>query len=67
MFIILGLIGSIIMVVLEATSITDIGYWWSIIPLVVGVILQLCLASEGAGCLGAGLEGLADGIGGALS
>lgn len=43
MWIILGLIGSVVMVVLEATHVTDISYWWSAVPLVIGIMAQLGL------------------------
>lgn len=44
MWIILGIIGSIIMVVIEWMAVTDIGYWWSVVPTVVGIIFQLGIA-----------------------
>ena len=44
MWFVLGLIGSVIMVVLEATQVTDIGYWWSLVPVVVGLLMQIGVA-----------------------
>ena len=43
MWFILGSIGSIAMVGLEAFAVTDIGYWWSILPVAIGIVLQLGL------------------------
>lgn len=44
MWIILGLIGSVVMVVLKATSVTDISYWWSVVPLIVGILIETGIA-----------------------
>ncbi len=44
MWVVLGVIGSIVMVVLEAIHTTDIGYWWAAVPTVLGILFQIGLA-----------------------
>lgn len=61
MFFLLGVLGSLTMVGLEFYNTTNIGYWWSLTPFVVGIIVQFIAmagAEAGSGCIGAGFEGL---------
>jgi len=41
MWVVLGVIGSIAMVTIEAMAVTDIGYWWAALPIIVGIVLQI--------------------------
>lgn len=64
MWVILGALISLVMGGMELAGTIDVG-WWCVAPFIAGIIIQIVVMAAGAGdgcsgCLGGGLEGIAD-------